>query len=254
MRAGLYLAVRLYLRLYALSLSVSLLMPFFALLFYAAGWVVSRGKADIDKFVYQLVGVVIAVIAQIATSEALWDLYIFMSGGQLEYLIASPSYPLAVLMAFYVTQFMFFGLGVAVTAAVVLAVIKGPVYAAAMTLAALTAAIFSLPLLGIALALTYLLPYVRNPGPLSSVLNAAVMFFGGALYPASILPGALQAISHLLPFATWAEAVRSLALALELPIRLLGPLLGYMAYFALGVVVWNFYVRSLQRSGRYHVW
>ncbi|AAL64647.1 ABC-2 type transport system, membrane protein [Pyrobaculum aerophilum str. IM2] len=253
MRAGLYLAVRYYTRYFALSLGFSLLAPLLSGLLYAVGWVTTEGRADLDKFLYQMVGLVLLMVAQMATSSFLWELYNLMAGGQLEYLLASPTHPLLLLVAYYVVQLAVFGSGFALSAAVVVAAIKGLAYGIATLLSVFIAAALSLPLIGITLALAYLLPSLRDPSPITSLLNVGVVFFGGVLYPASILPEALQLISALLPFATWAEFVKMVALNLQAPIRLLGPIGGYMLYFALGVFIWSILIGTMRAFGRYYV-
>ncbi|MCI4465288.1 MAG: ABC transporter permease [Thermoproteus sp.] len=254
MRAGFYLALRLNLRQYGALLLVSVLVPFFAALFYLAGWTAAGGRSDLDKFLYQLVGMVLLIMAQTASSNVLWHIGALTSGGQLEYLAASPSSPLAVLLAFYLLDLAVAGLSAAAIAAAIIAALRGALFALATLLATAIASATSLPIVGLALALAYFLPSLRNPSPLSMILNVAVVFFGGVLYPVGILPASLQALSRLLPFATWAEFARSVGLGLQAPLRELGPLVGYLAYFALGVAVWGVLMRSLRRSGLYHVW
>ncbi|MGC8972910.1 MAG: ABC transporter permease [Thermoproteus sp.] len=254
MRAGLYLAARHYTRYYALSLAFSLIAPFISGLFYLASWAVTGGRADIEKFLYQLIGVVLIMLAQLATSDFLWTLHGLMSGGQLEYLAASPAGPLPTLASYYLVQLVAFGTGISTTTAVVVATIKGPIYGVAVLLAVAVAAASSLPLIGIALCLAYLVPYLRSPSPITMLLNVAIVFLGGVMYPASVLPSALRLVSSLLPFAEWAELVRGVALSLEIPPRALGPLLGYMAYFALGLLVWRSLMIRFKKSGLYHVW
>ncbi len=254
MRAGLYLAARFFLRYQALYLGFSLLAPFLSAVLYAAGWAATGGRADFEKFLYQAVGMVLLVLAQMATSSILWTLYEFMRGGQLEYLMASPARPLGVLAAFFLVELASSGLSFALSTAVLVAVAKGPAYGVGVLLAVAAAAATSLPLVGLALALSYVLPRVRNPSPISMLLNVGVVFFGGVLYPVSVLPEALRLASSLLPFAAWAEFARSIALGLEAPVRHLGPLLGYMAYAAVGMAIWGLFAKSLRASGRYHVW
>jgi len=254
MRAGLYLALRLTLRQYGVLLSVSMLVPFFAALFYLGGWAATGGRADLDKFLYQLVGMVLLVVAQSASSNILWNMYMVTSGGQLEYLAASPSRPLAVLLAFYLVELVVVGLGAAVIAAFIIATLKGPLFALATLLAVAVAAVTSLPVVGLTLALAYYLPSIRNPTPLSTILGVAVVFFGGVLYPVTVFPEVLQVLSLLLPFAVWAEFARSVALGLQAPLRQFGLLMGYFAYFAMGLAVWGLLMRRLRRYGLYHAW
>jgi ABC-2 type transport system permease protein len=252
MRAGLYLALRLTLRQYGVLLSVSMLVPFFAALFYLGGWAATGGRADLNKFLYQLVGMVLLVVAQSASSNIL--MYMLTSGGQLEYLAASPSRPLAVLLAFYLVELVVVGLGAAVIAAFIIATLKGPLFVLAMLLAVAVAAVTSLPVVGLTLALAYFLPSIRNPTPLSTILGVAVVFFGGVLYPVTVFPEVLQVLSLLLPFAVWAEFARSVALGLQAPLRQFGLLMGYFAYFAMGLAVWGLLMRRLRRYGLYHAW
>ncbi len=254
MRAGLYLALRLTLRQYGVLLSVSMLVPFFAALFYLGGWAATGGRADLDKFLYQLVGMVLLVVAQSASSNILWNMYMLTSGGQLEYLAASPSRPLAVLLAFYLVELVVVGLGAAVIAAFIVATLKGPLFVLAMLLAVAVAAVTSLPVVGLTLALAYFLPSVRSPTPLSTILGVAVVFFGGVLYPVTVFPEVLQVLSLLLPFAVWAEFARSVALGLQAPLRQFGLLMGYFAYFAMGLAAWGLLMRRLRRYGLYHAW
>jgi ABC-2 type transport system permease protein len=254
MRAGLYLVLRLTLRQYGVLLSVSMLVPFFAALFYLGGWAATGGRADLNKFLYQLVGMVLLVVAQSASSNILWNMYMVTSGGQLEYLAASPSRPLAVLLAFYLVELVVVGLGAAVIAAFIIATLKGPLFVLAMLLAVAVAAVTSLPVVGLTLALAYFLPSIRNPTPLSTILGVAVVFFGGVLYPVTVFPEVLQVLSLLLPFAVWAEFARSVALGLQAPLRQFGLLMGYFAYFAMGLAVWGLLMRRLRRYGLYHAW
>ena len=253
MRAGLYLAARYVSRYYLLSFSFSLLSPFISAVFLAAGWAVTVG-VDLDKFLYQTVGLSLFMLAQVATSSVVWDLYSLMSGGQLEYLAASPARPLSVLMAFYLVQLAVFGLGFVSASAVVAAVVKGVEYGVFTLVAGLVAAATSLPLVGMSLAFSYLLPLVRTPSPLTNVLNPTIAMFGGMLYPVEILPRAFRLLADLLPFRVWTELAMSVASGIYIPMALWGRLAGYLFYFALGAVLWSLLMTRFKKTGLYHVW
>ena len=95
-------------------------------------------------------------------------------------------------------------------------------------------------MVGMGMATAGIVLYLRDPGPFISILEMLVFALSGAMYPISILPGGLQFLAKILPYAPTTEAVRSVvahgygAAAMEIAyLSVLSAaygLLGYLAY------------------------
>ena len=246
--ASFYAAFRVLSRSYGTAIFVSILPPLFASMLLAGGWLFS-GSMDLDKYLYQLVGSSLLVLIQIAMGEVVWTVRDYVREGLYEYILASPSHMLATLYGVFLAEVVVVsGLSLVLTA-VIVGLLKGPIYGAATALAYIFALIGALPVLGIGLILASLVPFVRDPGVLVMPLGALLTLLGGVIYPLSLLPPYLEAIAWLLPVADLADIVRNIALGLRIQIGSLGLLGAYMLYTAVGLLIFQVISAYAKRRG-----
>lgn len=238
LQAGFYAVFRYLSRSYGPAVLVSALPPVMSSLLALGGWLAS-GRVELDKYLYQLLGTALLMIAQIALGETAWTVRDWIKEGLLEYLLASPADALALFFGVFLAESLVVsGLSLAFTAAVVGA-LKGPLYAVS-TLAALGLALAgALPLIGLGMALSSLVLLTDDPNVLVMPMGAAMTVVGGALYPLAVLPAYLQYLAAAFPTATWASAARAIALGLEMPAEDLGLLGAYMLYALVGALAFD---------------
>lgn len=247
-RAGFYAVFRTLSRMYGPAVFISALPPLFSSLLMLGGWVIS-GRVELDKYLYQLLGMSLLIMAQVALSEISWTLKGWIDDGLFEYLQASPAQPLSVFIGVFLAESLIFaGLSLIITAAVVGA-IKGPLFALSTLAAFALAFLGSLPLVGLGMALASLVLFTKEPGVVAMPIGALMAVAGGVLYPTSILPPYLHYIAEALPMAALADVVRGLALGLVLPIKELGALGGYAFYILIGVLSFDAVGRVARRRG-----
>jgi len=248
LQASFYAALRSLSRSYGSAVFVALLPPLLSSLLLAGGWLFS-GAVDLDKYLYQLVGSSLLVMVQIAVGETVWVVRDYIRDGLYDYILASPAGALETFYGVFLAEALVLsGLSLAFTALIV-GVMKGPVYGVATALAFMLSFIGILPTLGIGIILASLTPIVRDPNVLVMPVGAVMTLLGGVVYPVSILPPYLELAASVLPVAALADVVRGLALALKLQVESIGALGVYMLYALTGLLVFRAVNAYARRRG-----
>jgi len=227
--------------------------PFlFSLFTFSVGSGMS-GKLNIELWFYQLIGFTILTIALVFTESSAWYVREGLLTGRLEYLLASPTNPLIIVLATAVFNGLFAISMFFIVGTIGIIIVYGISKILNFIISIFILILFLLPMLGINLIVAALTMLAKEPQGVIQPLNSIISTVSGFVYPITLLPLFLQILGKSLPFFYTVESIRG-TIANFVNIIYLYPIPMLILYFFAGIVIYRFLENQFIRKRGTYGW
>lgn len=213
--------------------------PFlFSLLSYGAGSALTGGKVTLQQWFYQLIGFTIMMIAFTMSSSSAWYFRRGIMTGRLDYIFAAPVSPLVAVVSSALTNTIFNIIYFVIVASLGVIVVYGINYLVNILATIFFLALALLPAIGFNLIVGIATIILREPEPVTNVINSVVSAVSGFTYPIILLPALLQALGLVMPYSHIVSGAREL-LSGSFQFFQLAPHLFMLVYLLLGLLIFR---------------
>jgi len=238
---------KVFLREAGVFLSLSAFPFMFSLLTYGAGAALSGGGVSPEQWLYQLVGFTVMMVSLSMSSSSAWFFRRGLMTGRLEYLLASPVHVVIAVTSSALVNVIFNVIYFILVTSVGVVTVYGIGRLANLLGAILFLAAALVPVVGFNLIVGVSTIILREPEPITNVVNSIVSAVSGFTYPATLLPLILREVGRALPFSHIVEGARSF-IAGSFQVSHLSLQLLMLVYLLLGLLIYNAGERVIVRK------
>jgi ABC-2 type transport system permease protein len=229
-------------------------LPFlFSFFTFGIGAGISGSTPSLEIWFYQIIGFTVLTISLIFAESSAWYVRQGLLTGRLEYLLASPTHPLIIVIAtaFFNSIFalsIFFIVGMLATI-----LVYGIIKIINFILSIFILILFLLPMLGINLIIAALTIIAKDPRRIVEPIGSIISTTSGFVYPITLLPLFLQILGKSLPFYYAVENIRTTIIEF-VNLLYLYPLPLLLLYFIAGIIIYRLLEENFIRKRGTYGW